>query len=85
MASTQDSVGVETAGISPLERRNSLEKHLQQRPDEQDLKVRTVPTTVLSSYANANFMAGQTHSPRHDCCSCFASSPGRARAAEDYW
>lgn len=28
--------------ISPLERRNSLEKHLQQRPDPQDLKDRNI-------------------------------------------
>ena len=28
--------------ISPLERRNSLEKHLQHRPDAQDLKNRHI-------------------------------------------
>lgn len=42
MASIQQvsSSGVEiTPDLSPLERRNSLEKHLQQRPDEKDLKV----------------------------------------------
>lgn len=37
MASSQES-GVEMATPNPLERRNSLEKHLQTRPDEQDLK-----------------------------------------------
>ncbi|KAI9785216.1 MAG: hypothetical protein M1835_003382 [Candelina submexicana] len=29
---------VDTSHISPIERRNSLEKHLQNRPDPQDLK-----------------------------------------------
>jgi hypothetical protein len=28
--------------ISPIERRNSLEKHLQHRPDAQDLKNRNI-------------------------------------------
>ena len=28
--------------ISPIERRNSLEKHLQNRPDAQDLKNRNI-------------------------------------------
>ncbi|KAL9095906.1 MAG: hypothetical protein Q9165_001903 [Trypethelium subeluteriae] len=30
--------GVDTSSPSPLERRNSLEKHLQSRPNEQELK-----------------------------------------------
>ncbi len=34
--------GVDTHPISPIERRNSLEKHLQQRPDPQDLKNRHI-------------------------------------------
>ncbi|KAI9703435.1 MAG: hypothetical protein M1820_005908 [Bogoriella megaspora] len=34
--------GVDTSSPSPLERRNSLEKHLQTRPDEQDLKNRHI-------------------------------------------
>jgi len=44
MASPQhEESGVETTpALSPLERRNSLEKHLQHRPDEQDLKDRHI-------------------------------------------
>lgn len=39
----EETSGVETtSGLSPLERRNSLEKHLQSRPDEQDLKDRHI-------------------------------------------
>lgn len=34
--------GVDTRPISPIERRNSLEKHLQHRPDPQDLKNRHI-------------------------------------------
>lgn len=33
---------VDESPISPVERRNSLEKHLQQRPDAQDLKNRHI-------------------------------------------
>ena len=39
---------VDETPISPIERRNSLEKHLQQRPDVQDLKNRNI---LLSSNA----------------------------------
>ena len=35
-------VGVDETPISPIERRNSLEKHLQHRPDAQDLKNRHI-------------------------------------------
>ena len=34
--------GVDSQPISALERRNSLEKHLQHRPDPQDLKNRHI-------------------------------------------
>lgn len=34
--------GVDETPISPIERRNSLEKHLQHRPDAQDLKNRHI-------------------------------------------
>ncbi|KAF2486582.1 hypothetical protein BDY17DRAFT_321362 [Neohortaea acidophila] len=34
--------GVDKSPISPLERRNSLEKHLQTRPEHQDLKNRHI-------------------------------------------
>lgn len=34
--------GVDESPISPVERRNSLEKHLQHRPDAQDLKNRHI-------------------------------------------
>lgn len=33
---------VDDSNISPVERRNSLEKHLQHRPDAQDLKNRHI-------------------------------------------
>jgi hypothetical protein len=40
---TPQDVKVDETPISPtLERRNSLEKHLQLRPDEQDLKNRNI-------------------------------------------
>ena len=34
--------GIDESPISPIERRNSLEKHLQYRPDQQDLKDRHI-------------------------------------------
>jgi hypothetical protein len=34
--------GVDETSISPVERRDSLEKHLQLRPDAQDLKNRHI-------------------------------------------
>ena len=33
---------IDESPISPVERRNSLEKHLQTRPDVQDLKNRNI-------------------------------------------
>ena len=33
---------VDESSISPIERRNSLEKHLQYRPEAQDLKNRNI-------------------------------------------
>ncbi|KAF7186247.1 Myocardin-related transcription factor B [Pseudocercospora fuligena] len=42
MATNPSEAGVETTSPSILERRNSLEKHLQHRPDEQDLKDRHI-------------------------------------------
>lgn len=36
------STGVDATPISAIERRNSLEKHLQTRPDVQDLKERNI-------------------------------------------
>lgn len=33
---------IEETKMSPIERRNSLEKHLQHRPDAQDLKDRHI-------------------------------------------
>lgn len=38
----QDEVGVDASSPNPLQRRNSLEKHLQTRPEEQDLKNRHI-------------------------------------------
>lgn len=40
--SDEVSSGVDTSSISPLERRDSLEKHLQTRPETQDLKNRNI-------------------------------------------
>jgi hypothetical protein len=34
--------GIDDSHISPVERRNSLERHLQHRPDPQDLKNRHI-------------------------------------------
>ncbi|KAI9680354.1 MAG: hypothetical protein M1829_001240 [Trizodia sp. TS-e1964] len=46
-----DEILVDTTPLSPAERRNSLEKHLQQRPDPQDLRDRNIlrDTSVVSS------------------------------------
>ncbi|TKA69606.1 hypothetical protein B0A49_07108 [Cryomyces minteri] len=46
---------VDSAPISPVERRNSLEKHLQHRPDPQDLKNRHIllNTTAAPSLQSA--------------------------------
>ncbi|KAF2717144.1 hypothetical protein K431DRAFT_288816 [Polychaeton citri CBS 116435] len=41
-AEQQEPAGVDDSTISPLERVNSLEKHLQTRPEEQDLKNRHI-------------------------------------------
>ena len=35
-------VGIDETPISPIDRRNSLEKHLAHRPDAQDLKNRHI-------------------------------------------
>ena len=42
MATEAPDLGVDTSAPVPLERRNSLEKHLQTRPDAQDLKNRHI-------------------------------------------
>lgn len=43
MTDTPEQFGmVDTSSIAPLERRNSLEKHLQTRPEAQDLKNRHI-------------------------------------------
>ncbi|KAF2223422.1 hypothetical protein BDZ85DRAFT_261543 [Elsinoe ampelina] len=45
MASTENQkpdTGIDETSINPLERRNSLEKHLQMRPEERDLKNRHI-------------------------------------------
>ena len=41
-ASSHTNPNVEEESISPIERRNSLEKHLQHRPAPQDLKDRHI-------------------------------------------
>jgi hypothetical protein len=40
--SQADDTGIDISPISPADRRNSLEKHLQTRPEEQDLKNRHI-------------------------------------------
>ena len=48
--------GVDASSPSPLERRNSLEKHLQTRPNEQDLKDRHILLdTKAAPYAHVTF------------------------------
>lgn len=42
MAEEAEQVKVDETPISPIERRNSLEKHLQMRPDPKDLKDRHI-------------------------------------------
>lgn len=42
MAEKTEEVKVDETPISPIERRNSLEKHLQTRPDPKDLKDRHI-------------------------------------------
>ena len=39
---TTSDVKVDETPISPVDRRSSLEKHLQHRPDQQDLKNRNI-------------------------------------------
>ena len=41
-SNTQAESSIDTTSISPIERRDSLEKHLQLRPDPQDLKDRNI-------------------------------------------
>jgi hypothetical protein len=46
----------------PHERRNSLEKHLQTRPDMQDLKNRHILlNTNVAPYSNLVFQASPSH------------------------
>ncbi|MCJ1376379.1 hypothetical protein MMC20_007621 [Loxospora ochrophaea] len=42
MADNSETPSIDESPISPIERRNSLEKHLQTRPDPQDLKDRHI-------------------------------------------
>jgi hypothetical protein len=42
VADESTKISVDESPISPVERRNSLEKHLQHRPDVQDLKNRHI-------------------------------------------
>ena len=42
MAGKEENSTIDETPISPVERRNSLEKHLQHRPDPQDLKDRHI-------------------------------------------
>ncbi|KAM0717327.1 hypothetical protein Q7P37_007179 [Cladosporium fusiforme] len=55
------SSGVDTTPISPIERRNSLEKHLQTRPEEQDLKNRHI---LLDTHAAPALQARQAELDR---------------------
>lgn len=42
LADDNTKISIDESPISPVERRNSLEKHLQHRPDAQDLKNRHI-------------------------------------------
>lgn len=42
MAGQETNPGVDETPLSPIERQESLEKHLQMRPDAQDLKNRNI-------------------------------------------
>ena len=42
IADDKTKIGIDESPISPVERRDSLEKHLQHRPDPQDLKDRHI-------------------------------------------
>jgi hypothetical protein len=42
MAPENTNPNVDTTPLSPIERQESLEKHLQMRPDAQDLKNRNI-------------------------------------------
>lgn len=53
--------GVDASPISPIERRNSLEKHLQTRPEEQDLKNRHI---LLDTHAAPALQARQAELER---------------------
>jgi hypothetical protein len=60
--------GVDETPISPLERRNSLEKHLQHRPDAQDLKNRHILLDTTAAPFVARFLFGLLLAPfMHGC------------------
>jgi len=56
MAEEQSTAPVDASPLSPIERRNSLEKHLQLRPDAQDLKNRNI---LLDTNAAPSLQAKQ--------------------------
>ncbi|MCJ1336938.1 hypothetical protein MMC09_002216 [Bachmanniomyces sp. S44760] len=56
MADENNAPSVDETPISPIDRRNSLEKHLQTRPDPQDLKNRNI---LLDSNAAPSLQAAQ--------------------------
>lgn len=58
---TSPTEGVDISPISPSDRRNSLEKHLQTRPDEQDLKNRHI---LLDTSAAPSLQAKQAELER---------------------
>lgn len=75
-------VAVDTASPSVLERRNSLEKHLQMRPDEQDLKDRHI---LLDTTAAPALQAKQAELERQRITDnlkkvCFVPSYDKMRA-----
>ncbi|KXT04272.1 hypothetical protein AC578_7896 [Pseudocercospora eumusae] len=93
MASNPSEAGVESTSPSMLERRNSLEKHLQRRPDEQDLKDRHI---LLDTTAAPALQARQQELERqritdnlkkvsaHGCDSDAYDSGGSLAAVEHY-
>ena len=57
MADEQNKPDVDETPLSPVERRNSLEKHLQLRPDAQDLKNRNIlMDTNAAPYDSTTFV-----------------------------
>jgi hypothetical protein len=64
VADENTTINVDESPISPIERRNSLEKHLQHRPDVQDLKNRHILLDTTAAPCASPFH----HAPRDTTC-----------------